>query len=57
MSRAANEIHLPANARIDPMTDGIRADLSRQIDLQGGIDGNDTLILSNQRRVVGVIAG
>ena len=39
------------------MTDGIRADLSRQIDLQGGVDDNDTLILSNQRRVVGVIAG
>ena len=55
--RTANEVHLTANAGEHLVTDGIGTDLAGQIDLDGRVDGDNLGIPTDDRSVVGPVAG
>ena len=55
--RAADEVHLPADARVDPVADRVGADLPGEVDLEGRVDRHDARrLLPDERRVVGAVA-
>ncbi len=53
--RAADEVHLPADAAVEPEPDRVGADLPGQVDLQTAIDGDHVVVLGDDERVIGVI--
>jgi hypothetical protein len=55
--RAMDEVHLSADARVDPVADGVRADLTGEVDLERRVDRRDLVVLANERRVVRAVAG
>ncbi len=55
--RATHEVHLAADAAVEPRADGLRADLAGEINLDGAIDRDHALELANDERVVGVVGG
>ena len=54
---APDEVHLPANARVDAKADRVGTDLTGQVDLERRVDRHDLVVLADQRRVVGAVAG
>src|SRR5687767_12101379 len=52
--RAADEVHLAADARELPRADGVGADLTRQVNLDGRVDGRHLRVAADDRRVVDV---
>ena len=55
--RAANEIHLPAEAAVKLSADGIRANLAGQIHFNRRADGDHPVIARDLKRVVGEFRG
>ena len=53
-SRTAHEVDLPADAGVLPWTHGIGHDLAHQVDLQGGVDGDDVVVAADDEGVVRV---
>jgi len=51
-SRAAHEIHLPAESAIGLDADGIGAYLAGEIHLNGGIDGDHAVVLGDHKRII-----
>ena len=49
-----NEVQLPADAGIHRGTDGVGGNLPRQINLKGGVDCHDIIVLRNDERIVRV---
>ena len=52
--RAADEVHLPADARVEPLADRVGADLAGEVHLDGAVDGGDARVAPDDRRVVHV---
>ena len=50
---SVHEVVLAADARDDAYADRIGADLSREVDLHGRVDGHDLRILTDAERIVG----
>ncbi len=55
--RAADEVHLAADARVDLVAYGVRAHLTAEVDLERCVDRADLVVLANQGRVVRSVAG
>ena len=55
--RPADEIQLPAKAAVELRPDRLGANLPRQIDLDGRVDGHHAVILRDAERIVGVGRG
>ena len=54
---AADEVHLPADARVDAMPERVGHHLARQVHLDGRVDGHHARIAPDDRRVVGAVTG
>jgi hypothetical protein len=50
-----DEVHLPPEPRIDEGADGVRADLAREVDLDGRVDRDQIVVLARDDRVVHVL--
>src|SRR6516225_5223158 len=57
MRRAAQEVHLPADAATKLSADRVRTHLSSQVDLQRRVDRHHVVVAGNQQRVVSVSVG
>src|ERR1035441_4967246 len=55
--RSANEVHLPANPAVELVSDGVRANLASQVDLQSRINGHHVVVTGNERGIVGIGGG
>ena len=55
--RAAQEIHLPADAAVELVADGVGADLPGEIDLQRGIDGDHVVVAGDASGIVDIGGG
>jgi len=53
----AHEIHLSAGAAELEMADHLGIDLSAQIDLQGGVDGDHVVMLADDAGIIHVVNG
>ena len=52
--RAADEVHLAADARVLPVPDGVGADLAGEVHLEGAVDGADLGVELDDGRIVDV---
>ena len=57
LRRPADEIDLPAEPGVDPGPDGVRADLAGEVNLDGGVDGNQVVVARHHGGIVGVLGG
>ena len=54
---AANEINLATDAAVEIVADGVRTNLTGDVDLERGIDGHHFIVSGDDVGIVGVAAG
>ena len=55
--RAAGEIHLSADAAVKHRAQGVGADLTGEVDFNGGVDGNHLVVFGDDEGIIDVIRG